>query len=341
MNIGIDDLYDDDDVRQNQQEEEQQVATSESSKEPSNEDNDFVSDILKSKGIEDSTKIKFEDENGDIYERDWNSLTREEQLNIINTPIYQENKKPVDNSLTEDEISLINSIRNSNLSVSQYLQQLQPEQQEPVYKIDDLTDDELYILDLESRVGELSDEVAAEALNNAKQNEDLFKKQVEGIRKEYKDREDLESQQQQAVQEQEQQEAYDQFQNTVINSINNFDSIGNLDLNFEDSDREELAEFMLTQDESGNNYLWQALQDPDTLVRAAWFILNGEEAFKNVSDYFINKIKLVSENQYKKGFEEGRKGMQPSRPEVVIDHNKNNNNFRRIYKSIEDLNDED
>jgi hypothetical protein len=46
-------------------------------------------------------------------------------------------------------------------------------------------------LDLESRVGELSDEEAAEALNTVKQNEEFFKKQIEGIRKEYKEREDL------------------------------------------------------------------------------------------------------------------------------------------------------
>jgi hypothetical protein len=40
--------------------------------------------------------------------------------------------------------------------------------QEPVYRIDDLSDDELFLLDLESRVGEISDELAAQALNNAK-----------------------------------------------------------------------------------------------------------------------------------------------------------------------------
>jgi hypothetical protein len=77
---------------------------------------------------------------------------------------------------------------------------------------------------------------------------------------------------------------------------------------------------MLSRDEAGNNYLWQALQDPDTLVKAAWFILNGDEALNNISDYFIKKIKLVSENQYKKGFEEGKQGKEPSRPAVVINN---------------------
>jgi len=33
--------------------------------------------------------------------------------------------------------------------------------QEPTYSIDELSDDEVYILDLESRVGELTDEQAA------------------------------------------------------------------------------------------------------------------------------------------------------------------------------------
>jgi hypothetical protein len=34
--------------------------------------------LLREKNIGDPTKIKFEDEEGNIQERDWNSLTREE-----------------------------------------------------------------------------------------------------------------------------------------------------------------------------------------------------------------------------------------------------------------------
>ena len=100
---------------------------------------------------------------------------------------------------------------------------------------------------------------------------------------------------------------------------------------------------MLSRDEAGNNYLWQALQDPETLVKAAWFILNGDEALNSISEYFINQIKLVSENQYKKGFEEGKSGKEPSRPQVVVNKgNKNNQqNQRPSYNSINDLDDDD
>ena len=339
MAIGIDEL-DDDDIFEGSQEENPVDEPSGYQQQESNDDDDsFMSDFLRSKGIDDPSRIKFEDENNNIIERNWNDLTREEQINILNTPLqpqYEDN-----NDLSDEEVTLLTQIRQSGLTPSQYLQQIQGDQivQEPTYKIDDLSDDEVYILDLESRVGELSDDDAAQALSVAKQNEDLFNKQVEGIRKEYKDREDYNTQQEQAQLEQQQQEAYYQYQDAVINAINNFNSIGNLDLNFEDSDKEELAEFMLSPDEAGNNYLYRALQDPETLVKAAWFILNGDEAFDSITDYFTNQIKLVSENQYRKGYEEGKKGTSPSRPTVVIQNNKQNQ--RRQFNTIDDLDDED
>lgn len=339
MAIGIDEL-DDDDIFEGSQEESPIDEPSGYQPQESNDDDDsFMSDFLRSKGIDDPSRIKFEDENNNIIERSWDDLTREEQINILNTPLqpqYEDN-----NDLSDEEVTLLTQIRQSGLTPSQYLQQIQGDQivQEPTYKIDDLSDDEVYILDLESRVGELSDDDAAQALSVAKQNEDLFNKQVEGIRKEYKDREDYNTQQEQAQLEQQQQEAYYQYQDAVINAINNFNSIGNLDLNFEDSDKEELAEFMLSPDEAGNNYLYRALQDPETLVKAAWFILNGDEAFDSITDYFTNQIKLVSENQYRKGYEEGKKGTSPSRPTVVIQNNKQNQ--RRQFNTIDDLDDED
>ena len=342
MPIGIYDL-DDDDVLEPRQEVQNPPpgGQPEHQDEPGQQD-DFMSDFLKTRGIDDIQKIKFEDDEGNIEERSWDSLTKEEKFNILNTPLSQEdNIHSEDNSLTEEEMQLISQIRQNNLTPSQFIEQVRGEnyQQEPQYKIDDLSDDELFLLDLESRVGELTDEMATQALTSAKQNEELFKKQVEGIRKEYKEREDYQLQQQEAEVEQQQQEAYNRFQDAVIESIDQFNAIGNLDLNLEDSDKEELAQFMLSRDEAGNNYLWQALQDPETLVKAAWFILNGDEALNNISDYFIKQIKLVSENQYKKGFEEGKQGKNPSRPEVVI--NNKQNNHRTSYNSINDLDDDD
>jgi hypothetical protein len=163
-----------------------------------------MSDFLKTRGIDDLNNINFEDDNGQLVQRSWNDLSNEEKINILNMPL-EEQHEDNDNGLTEDEINLLTQIRQSNLSPQEYLQQIAGEQVEvtPQYKIDDLSDDEVFLLDLESRVGELSDEEAAQALNTVKTNEEFFKKQVEGIRKEYKEREDLKTQQEEAQREQE------------------------------------------------------------------------------------------------------------------------------------------
>ena len=346
MAIGINDLDDDDfgmgfePSNQEPPVNEEPPAYQESTGD--NQNDDFVSDFLKTRGIDDLSKIKFEDENKQIIERSWNDLSKEEKINILNTPLEIPQRE--DNTdLTDEEITLLSQIRQNNMTPTEYLQQIAGGQieQEPHYNIDDLSDDEVYLLDLESRVGELSDEQAAQALNIAKQqSEELYQKQIEGIRKEYKEREDLKNQQTQAQIEQEQREAFEEYQAQVVDAINNFTSIGNLDLNFEDTDKETLAEFMLSQDESGKNYLYEALQDPETLTKAAWFILNGEEAFDSITDYFTKQIRLVSENQYKKGLEDGKKGTaQSNKPTVIIDNSKKTNTTR-MYKSIEDLDDE-
>ena len=337
MAIGIYDLDDDDDVMEPTSQE-PTVNQPQNSEPSGNQEDDFVSDYLKTRGIDDMSSINFEDDNGQIITRDWKDLSKEEKINILNTPLETEDNTPY---LTDEEIALLSQIRQSNMTPQEYLSQFSSgeEPQTPSYKIDDLSDDEVYLLDLETRVGELSDEDAAQALNIAKQqNEELYKKQVEGIRKEYKEREDFQTQQEQAQIEQQRAEAFEQYQAKVVDAINGFTSIGNLDLNFEDADKEELAEFMLTQDESGKNYLYEALQDPEILTKAAWFILNGEEAFDNITDYFTKQIKLVSESQYKKGLEDGKKGIQ-SKPSVVI--NNNPSRQQRQIKSIEDLDDEE
>lgn len=344
MGISINDLDDDDVIVDDQQQEEkEQVIKQPTQPQEEVNDDDYISDFLKTRGIDDLEKINFEDDNGQLVERSWNDLSKEEKLNILNTPLEINNHQDNSSFLSEEEINLLNTIRQSNLSPSEYLNQLKggEEVMQPQYKIDDLSDDEIYLLDLESRVGELSDEEAAQALAIAKQqSEELYKKQVEGIRKEYKEREDFQTQQEEAQREQEQQEVFEVYKNNVIDAINNFTSIGNLDLSLEDSDKEELAEFMLSQDETGKNYLFEALQDPETLTKAAWFILNGEEALNEISDYFKGQIKLASETQYKKGFDDGSKE-KTGKSTLVIDSSKNINNRQQQYNSINDLDDDD
>ena len=273
-------------------------------------DNDgFISQLLKSKGIEDSSKIKFEDENGEVSEVDWNTLSDEEKLNIINSEsTYQD--------LDDSEIELINSIRESGLTPSEYLENLQKQSvdyylsnsQTPQYSVDQYSDDELFIYDFISRMGNVTDEEAQEALQAAKSNEALFTKQMQAIRNEYKTLEDESNRQAQLEQQEQYQQQYNQFTNQIVNEINDFTDFSGYDLNLSDEDKDDLYEFITGTDKAGNNYFAKALSDPKTLVQTAWFALNGKQVIEDITEYFQNEIKSVKKDSYKKGIEDAGKG---------------------------------
>jgi len=66
---------------------------------------------LKTRGIDDLEKINFEDDNGQLVERSWNDLSKEEKLNILNTPLEINNHQDNSSFLSEEEINLLNTIR--------------------------------------------------------------------------------------------------------------------------------------------------------------------------------------------------------------------------------------
>lgn len=273
-------------------------------------DNDgFITSLLKSKGIEDSSKIKFEDENGEVSEVDWNTLSDEEKLNIINSESTHQD-------LDDSEIELINSIRESGLTPSEYLENLQKQSidyylsnsQTPQYSVDQYSDDELFIYDFISRMGNVTDEEAQEALQTAKSNEALFTKQMQAIRNEYKTLEDESNRQAQLEQQEQYQQQYDQFTNQIVNEINDFTDFSGYDLNLSDDDKDDLYEFITGTDKAGNNYFAKALSDPKILVQTAWFALNGKQVIEDITEYFQNEIKSVKKDSYKKGMEDAEKG---------------------------------
>jgi uncharacterized membrane protein len=138
--------------------------------------------MLRLRGISDPDRIKFEDENGAVIERSWNTLSKEEQLNILS------GDEPEETQLDDDEIELLNAIRSSGMSVTEYMHSLRiPETPVRKYKIDELSDDDLYVLDILEKVGgdNITDEELTEALQAAKVNEKLFQKTVEGLRNQY------------------------------------------------------------------------------------------------------------------------------------------------------------
>ena len=277
---------------------------------PSNEpEDDLTSEVLRLKGIADPNKIKFEDETGAIIERSWNTLTKAEQLNIL---VGQEQS---DSDLHDDEIELLNAIRNSGMSVNDYLASIQQPQEAPTpsYKIDELSDEDVYALDLLEKVGadNITDEELEQAINNAKQNEVLFKKTVEGLRKEYIRLQQDEEAQLANEQAAKQEAAYRQFATSITNEIRGLNSFAGQELELSDEDSEELAAFMLELDDSGTSAFGRALQDPNLFTKAAFWLLN--------EDQIIEELTKQMQDNYKRGYEQAKADLQGhNKPKLVF-----------------------
>lgn len=270
-------------------------------------DEDLTTEVLRLKGITDPGKIKFEDETGAIVERAWDSLSREEQINIL---IDQEVEQQ---DFDDSELQLINTIRESGMTPDEYIQSLLPET-EPTkrYKVDDLSDDEVYALDLLHKVGsDISDEEINQALELAKQNEGLFKKTVEGLRKEYiRLQEDEEAQiaNEKAAREE---AAYNRFADSIKGQIKDLNSFAGQPLQLSDDDIEDLSSFMLDIDDQGLSAFGRAMNDPALFTKAAFWILN--------EDKIVEELNKQIQDNYRRGYEQAKADLQGKpKPKLVF-----------------------
>lgn len=279
-----------------------------------NED-DLITAFLKSKGIKDISSIKMEAEDGSIEEKDFNSLSREEQLNILSSTDAQSNGP----NLYDDEIDFLNEVRSNNISVNDYVEWIKKQAVEDYInstsventEIDSLSDEELFLLDLKDTSPDLTDEECIAALEHEKGNQILWEKRMQGLRNSYKAKETAKRNEEEILRQEEEQRQVVEFQDAIQNAVDKVDSIGEFDL--DDSDKEEIAEFILGVDKTGTRYFARALNDPETLTKMAWFALNGEEALETLSKYYKEQIESYSKANYNKGFEDAKNGKQPDK----------------------------
>lgn len=263
------------------------------------QEDDLTTEVLKLRGISNPDKIKFEDESGAITERSWDSLTKEEQINIL---ADQREHQETNNELAEDEIDLINAIRNSGMSVQDYMQTITPQINQPqdINQFDAMSDEDLYAFDILNKVGNdnITDEELDAALEAAKANETLFKKTVDGLRQQYNR---LQEEQKQNIANQQQaaaQQRYQAFANVVNNQIDNFNSFAGQPIQLSNQDKDNLSEFMLALDEDGSSALGKALQDPRLLTKAAFWLLNEQE--------LIAELQKQQQDAYTRGYNAGK-----------------------------------
>lgn len=309
------------------------------------DDEDLITSILKSRNI-DPEAVNIEDESGNINTVKFSDLSREEQLDILNAQDIQDSNEDNEYDLDDDEIDLINAIRNANLSPKEYLNNYREQilreayQQDASNTVDSLTDDELFLADLRSKIPDITDDEATQALEIEKTNEDLFNKKMNAMRENYKQLEAQQLEQSQNEAKQQEAEKYAEFENQIVNAIqdasNGIDLGNSMSLAWTTDDMNEIASFILDEDATGQRYLAKALSNPQTLVEMAWFALKGKEALGQISDYYKAQITEASKTNYNKGYEDAQKGNKKNEVKTVVRKpSKSSSNKREL--SIEDL----
>ena len=278
------------------------VNTEDSQQQPQNEkstsEDDLTSELLALRGIKDVDKIKFEDESGAMIERPWSSLSKEEKLNIL---AGETEKSDDSQQLYDDEIQLINTIRNSGMDVKQYMNNIQPIATPQAYNQDELSDDELYALNILQTVGSdnITDEELEKAIEDAKSNEELYKRTVTGLRQQYQQ---LQTDEQNRIQQEQlakQQEQYNAYANRIDQEIANFNNFAGQEIELDNNEKQELHQFMLNIDpNTGLSQLGQVLSNPEYLTKAAFWLLN--------EDKIMSELGKQAQDAYKRGYEAGK-----------------------------------
>lgn len=261
------------------------------------QENESINYLLKSKGLNPHA-ILFENEDGEEEEVDFYDLPLEEQMNIIN---YNQN----DYNLNEEEINVVNFLRENNIDLEEYTAYIKEKAIEEYknknisYDIDTFSDEEIYASYLKDSYDLTEEEIALEL---EKQKESgLFTKKVEKLRSMYKEQEDLEREQKEQESKLAEQEEIKEAQNmlaTAAASTNNF-----MGFELEDEDRREALNFIFERDATGKSKFYRMFDDPEKLFRIALFAVKEDEISKAIdkelSKAYAKSIPKVNINNNK------------------------------------------
>lgn len=310
-----------------------------------NDNDDAISYILK-KNMIDPSKISVTGENGEQEEVKFSDLTREEQLDIISSLMSSDNNNGDNgnNDLSDDEIDLISSIRRNRMDIPTFINAIKEsaiqqylEEDGTQYSFSDLSDDDIFINDYKSKVPNATEQECIDALNAMKSNPNSFKRTVDGIRENYKKQEDIIRENNIKDRQEKERERLEKEENLVVDTINKFSNmkIGELTANLSNQDKEDIASFILDSSVSGRRYLQDALNDPETLFKMAWWITKGEDAIDQMQRYYRQQVMEKQTASYKKGYEDAKNGKNMSF--VVQRSGRPRNGGHKAIPSLADL----
>ena len=256
----------------------------------SESESDYVTTLLKNKGI-DRNNIQVYDEDNNLTTMNFDDLTDSQKVDLLTSENYSDA-----NALSDAELETLNYLRSNNMSLQDFADWQRKQavdeylaNQQPTDEIDTYSDDEIVAYDLIKRFGDemTDDEIDAE-IARLKEDDNAYAKRVALLRNSYKSEAEAQAKLYEDQQIQQRQEFNDSFVNAYRSAVSDLNDIQGISL--DDRDKSELLDFVLTKDAADHTGFYKALDDPSAVLKMAWFLLHGEEAFNQTVDYFKNEI---------------------------------------------------
>lgn len=249
---------------------------------------DYVSRLLEARGFKDK-KIQVTNEDGELEEVNFDDLTDQEKFDLLND--QDQSVMPSD-----EELKTLNFLRTNNMTLEDFAK-WQREQavqeylanQSPITEFDEFTDDEMIAYDFIQRFGEeMTDEEIDAEIDRLKADPDAYQKRVNLLRASYKSEAEAQSKLYEQEEQTRNQAAEEEFKTAYVNAAGNINYIHGMDL--DNNDRQELLDFVLTKDAANRTGLSKALEDPESVLKMAWYLLHGEETYDATVDHFKKEI---------------------------------------------------
>ena len=249
---------------------------------------DYVSRLLEARGFKDK-KIQVTNEDGELEEVNFDDLTDQEKFDLLND--QDQSVMPSD-----EELKTLNFLRTNNMTLEDFAK-WQREQavqeylanQSPITEFDEFTDDEMIAYDFIQRFGEeMTDEEIDAEIDRLKADPDAYQKRVNLLRASYKSEAEAQSKLYEQEEQTRNQAAEEEFKTAYVNAAGNINYIHGMDL--DNNDKQELLDFVLIKDVANRTGFSKALEDPESVLKMAWYLLHGEETYDATVDHFKKEI---------------------------------------------------
>ena len=283
----------DEPIQSLQEEETVDIYSDDDFNEPSNDtepEGDFISKLLEAKGFKNKT-IQITDENGEVSDINFDDLTDQEKFDLLSDQGQNEETMPSD-----DELKTLNFLRTNNMTLEDFAKWQREEgvqeylaNQAPMTEFDEYTDDEMIAYDFIQRFGEdMTDEEIDAEIERLKADPDAYQKRVNLLRASYKSEAEAQSKLYEQEEQTRNKAAEEEFKTAYINAAGNINYIHGMDL--DNNDKQELLDFVLTKDAANRTGFSKALDNPESVLKMAWYLLHGEETYDATVDHFKKEI---------------------------------------------------